>query len=270
MEENLIPAGPIDAAVCLTRGLPNGELCGAGGMLRFANGKTAGAAMLSVIVPTLNAGERLYDCLVALRSGVGTGLVEEIIVVDGGSSDDTARIARQAGAAVIASEPGRGNQLAYGALKSVGSWFLFLHGDTVLRTEWLFAVEQFIEDEANARRAGYFRFALDDNSPAARRLERMVAWRCERFGLPYGDQGLLLSRPFYGEVGGFRRLPLMEDVDLVRRIGKARLARIDVAAETSAARYRKRGYTARSLRNLTCLALYFLGVPPRTLVRLYG
>jgi rSAM/selenodomain-associated transferase 2 len=226
--------------------------------------------MLSVIVPTLNAGERLYDCLVALRSGVGSGLIEEIIVVDGGSDDDTVRIAKRGGARVERSAAGRGRQLGHGALRAVGDWFLFLHADTVLAPDWLFAVEQFVEEAGNIRRAGYFRFRLDDDNPAARRLERIVAWRSRTLGLPYGDQGLLLSRPLYADVGGFRPLPLMEDVDLVRRVGKKRLVALGVDAVTSAARYRRHGYLARSLRNLSCLGLYFLGVPPGALVRLYG
>ena len=106
--------------------------------------------------------------------------------------------------------------------------------------------------------------------PAARRLERLVAWRCRRLALPYGDQGLLLSRQLYDAFGGFRALPLMEDVDLVRRIGRARLLLIDHEVMTSAARYRRDGYLARSLRNLCCLGLYYLGLPPRLIARLYA
>ena len=86
----------------------------------------------------------------------------------------------------------------------------------------------------------------------------------------YGDQGLLIGRDFYLSLGGFRALPLMEDVDLVRRIGRRRLVILPISARTSAARWRSQGWTARSLRNVTCLSLYFLGVPPRLLYRLYG
>lgn len=225
--------------------------------------------MLSVIVPTLNAGERLYDCLRALRSGVGSGFVEEIVVVDGGSVDGTLNIARAANAKLAVCAPGRGQQLQYGALKARGSWLLFLHGDTVLDDNWLFAAEQFVETPEYLRTAGYFQFRLDDDSAAARRLERMVAWRNRKLGLPYGDQGLLISRVFYAELGGYSPIPLMEDVDLVRRIGTKRLAAIDVPAVTSAERYRRGGYLTRSLRNLCCLGLFFLGMSPEALARLY-
>ena len=83
-------------------------------------------------------------------------------------------------------------------------------------------------------------------------------------------RALLISRAFHDELGGFRALPIMEDVDMVRRIGRGRLVTLDCVARTSAARYRRAGYALRALRNLTCLTAYFLGVPPRLIVRLYG
>ena len=87
--------------------------------------------------------------------------------------------------------------------------------------------------------------------------------------IPYGDQGLLLSRRFYGQVGGYRDLPLMEDVDLVRRIGRSRLHMLPAAARTSAARYQLEGYWRRPARNLLCLGLYYLGLPPRQIAKVY-
>ncbi len=121
-----------------------------------------------------------------------------------------------------------------------------------------------------AARAGYFAFALDDTAPAARRIERLVAWRCRAFALPYGDQGLLIARALYDEIGGFAALPLMEDVDLVRRLGRRRLMPLAVPLYSSARRYRRGGYLRRPLRNLVCLALYFMRVPPRYIAWLYG
>ncbi|HYU13525.1 MAG TPA: glycosyl transferase family 2, partial [Stellaceae bacterium] len=101
-------------------------------------------------------------------------------------------------------------------------------------------------------------------------LERLVAWRCRVLALPYGDQGLLISRQLYDAVGGFAAIPLMEDVDLVRRLGRRRLAPIGATAVSSARRYRSGGYLRRPLRNLLCLSLYFAGVPPQRIARLYG
>lgn len=219
--------------------------------------------VLSVIVPTLNAARTLPATLAALGGG-------EVIVVDGGSSDGTAAIAADGGARVISAPRGRGQQLAAGADHAHGTWLLFLHADTVLGAGWRTEVETFTADPRNATRAAAFRFAVDDLSPQAQRLERLVAARGRILGLPYGDQGLLLHRDFYRSLGGFRPLPLMEDVDLVRRIGRARLAILDTPAVTSAERWRHDGWLRRSLRNLTCLGLYLAGIPPRLLVRVYG
>ena len=125
-------------------------------------------------------------------------------------------------------------------------------------------------DDGNRDKAAYFRFGLDDGSASARRLEAMVAWRSRVLALPYGDQGLLISRELYERIGGFRPLPIMEDVDIVRRLGRRRLQAMAGRALTSAAKFRRRGYLLRSTRNLFCLALFFLGVPTPLIARIYG
>lgn len=227
------------------------------------------AASLSVVIPTLNAGASLAACLGALSTAENGGLPSEIIVVDGGSTDDTVAVATAAGARQIAAPAGRGRQLAEGGRAATGDWLLFLHADTQLAAGWGRAAAVFMTAPANAERAAVFRFALRDDDSAARRLERMVAWRCRVLALPYGDQGLLIGRHFYQRLGGFKPLPLMEDVDIVRRIGRRRLTMLEATALTSAARYRH-GYLRRSARNLTCLSLYFLGVPPAAIARIYG
>lgn len=126
---------------------------------------------------------------------------------------------------------------------------------------------------ASGRRApaaAAFRFALDDDGMMPRLLESLVALRCFLFALPYGDQGLLISRKLYRELGGFRPMPLMEDVDLMRRLKRRQLVMMRSRAVTSSSRYRSEGYAARSLRNLCCMVLFFLRVPTRVLARLYG
>jgi hypothetical protein len=110
---------------------------------------------------------------------------------------------------------------------------------------------------------------VDDPSWRARLLERLVALRVFVFALPYGDQGLLIHRDFYTALGGFRPLPLMEDVDIIRRIGRRRLVTLKCAATTSSRRWREDGWVARSARNLACLALYTAGAPMERIVRLY-
>jgi rSAM/selenodomain-associated transferase 2 len=219
---------------------------------------------LSVVIPTLNAAATLSATLASLRGA------DEVIVSDGGSSDGTRDVAGRSGARIVESSSGRGRQLATGADEATGDWLLFLHADTALEPNWRGAVNRYIANPANQSRAAAFRFALDDGSAPARRLERMVAWRTNALALPYGDQGLLIKRDFYRSLGGFRALPLMEDVDLVRRIGRRRLVILPISARTSAARWQAQGWATRSLRNVACLLLYFIGVPPRLLYRLYG
>ncbi len=227
---------------------------------------------LGIVIPALNAAAGLPACLGALGEG-HESFDMDVIVADGGSTDGTTDIARDNGARVIDTPRGRGVQLAAGAATVAGDWLQFLHADTVLEPGWAAALQEFMERPDAVHRAAYFRFALDDDHPGARRIERLVAWRCRRFALPYGDQGLALSRALYDELGGFAPMPLMEDVDLVRRIarrhGKGALAGLAAAATTSAARYRSGGYWRRPGRNLFCLMLYRFGVPVETIARIY-
>jgi len=216
---------------------------------------------LAVIIPALNAARSLPATLAGLSA------VADVVVVDGGSGDGTAEIAARHGARVIAAPRGRGAQLAAGVAAAQHGWLLLLHADTRLGGGWEAAVRRHIA--AFPDRAGYCRFALDCSDPRARRLERIVAWRCRVFALPYGDQGLLIRHDLLQQVGGIRPLPLMEDVDLVRRLGRGRLRCLDAAAVTSAERWLRDGWLRRSARNLVCLSLWFAGVPPRHIARLY-
>jgi rSAM/selenodomain-associated transferase 2 len=217
---------------------------------------------LDVIVPTLNAADHLPGALAAL------GHHPNVIVCDGGSRDGTVAIARAAGARVVAAEAGRGRQLATGAAAATAPWLLFLHADTMLSDGWATAARGFMATGAD--KAAYFRLRFASTNPRARRVERLANWRSRALGLPYGDQALLITRDFYRQIGGFRPLPLMEDVDLVRRIGRHRLVALEADAVTSARRYERDGWLARPMRNLTCLGLYFAGVSPSLLRRLYG
>ncbi len=230
-------------------------------------GEGWGEGRVSVVIPTLNAAGALPAALAILQAA---SIIREVIVADGGSSDETAAHARAAGARVVVAPRGRGSQLGAGAAAATGDWLFFLHADCRLEPGWEDAVGAFLAAPKAQSRAGYFDLALDDEAPAARRLERIVAWRCRALALPYGDQGLMIARTLYDAVGGFRPLPLMEDVDLVRRLGRRHLARIGARCLASARRYRRDGYFRRPLRNLLCLSLYFAHVPPERIVRLYG
>jgi rSAM/selenodomain-associated transferase 2 len=224
---------------------------------------------LSVIVPTLDAAAVLPAALHSLVEARRCGVLREVVIADGGSRDETVAIASAWGARVVSAPRGRGAQLVAGAAAASGAWLFFLHADTRLTPGWALSVAAFLGEDGNCDRAGYLRFRLDDDAAAARRIEAAVAWRCRHLALPYGDQGLLVAAALYRALGGFRPLPLMEDVDLVRRLGRRRLVPLALDAVTSAARYRRDGYMLRPLRNLCCLGLYFLGLPPRLILPLY-
>jgi rSAM/selenodomain-associated transferase 2 len=226
--------------------------------------------MISVVIPALDAGPVLGPTLAALAPARATGLVGEVLVVDGGSVDDTAAIAEAAGARVARSARGRGVQLGVGAAEARGDWLLFLHADTCLSEGWDAEAARFVRAPGNVMRAAVFELAFDSPASAARRIERLVAWRTRALGLPYGDQGLLISRTFLTAIGGYRPLVLMEDVDLVRRVGRRRLDVLPARAITSARRYERDGWLARPARNLMCLTLWRLGLPPSLIARLYG
>lgn len=217
--------------------------------------------MISAVIPTLNAATTLSACLASVSAA------DEIVVADGGSTDGSLAIAEGSGAAVTVCSRGRGAQLDAGALAATGDWLLFLHADTVLAPGWREAADLHIASRPGE--AAFFRFRLDSGDRRARLIEAGVALRVALLRLPYGDQGLLVSRSLYRAVGGFRPLPLMEDVDIVRRIGRARLRPLPVDAVTSARRWRQDGWARRSARNLLCLGLYAAGVSPTRIAALY-
>ncbi|HYJ81336.1 MAG TPA: TIGR04283 family arsenosugar biosynthesis glycosyltransferase [Allosphingosinicella sp.] len=216
--------------------------------------------MISVVIPALNAAATLGPCLAALDDA------DEVVVVDGGSTDDTAALAESLGARLVRSPRGRGVQLAAGAAAADGDWLLFLHADTRLAPGWRAEAERHLARHSG--KAACFRFRLDAGERRARLVEAGVALRVRLFGLSYGDQGLLVPRRLYDEVGGYRPLPLMEDVDLVRRLG--RIGSLDVDAVTSAERWRSGGWLRRSARNLLCLACWRCGMSAERVARLYG
>lgn len=227
--------------------------------------------MISVVIPTRNAEHRLAATLTALVPAVVDGTVREVIIVDCGSSDATAAIAESAGARVIQAPEGRGIQMNTGAKEARHPWLLFLHADTVLEAGWREEAASFIEHVDTGRRrpsAAAFRFALDDPGFGARVVEWGVGLRCLLCAMPYGDQGLLISRRLYDEVGGYKSVALFEDVDFVRRIGGRRLTMLQARASTDAARYRT-GYIHRVLRNWTCLLFYYFGASGERLKKMY-
>ena len=223
-------------------------------------------APISVIIPTLNAARTLPGCAASLMEGLDAGLIREVIVSDGGSTDDTAAIARSLGAEVLTGPPSRGGQLGRGCAAGQGDWLLILHADTQLARGWAEAVAAHLEQPSAG--PAYFRLAF---RAAGLRPALVAGWanlRASLFGLPYGDQGLLLRREDYERAGGYPDQPLMEDVALVRALDKP-LTELPVQALTSAERYQRGGWLRRGARNLWTLLRYVLGADPEALAVRY-
>lgn len=229
--------------------------------------------MISVIIPTLNDEAHLAEALTALVPAAVEGLVREVIIADGGSSDRTLEIADGAGAEVVGAGAGRGARLRAGAERARQPWLLFLNADTVLEAGWEREASLHIERVQNGRRkatAATFRLALDDDGALARVVERLAALRTALLKLPRGDQGLLVSRALYAETGGFLALPVLEDVDLGRRIGRRRMSVLAARALTVGEPMARKGSIARMVRAELQLWLHVLGLPVATIASLTG
>lgn len=224
--------------------------------------------MLSIVIPTLNSANELDRSFNSLMPALMDDMIKEVIIVDSGSSDETKTIAEAAGAKLINSEPNRGLQLSIGAQEASADWLLFLHADTELEANWHQEVRAFIQATESGEKTAAFRFALNDKSIWARLLTVFVALRCRFFKLPYGDQALLISRHHYRSIGGHSPLPLMEDVDIIRRLENP-VTILKSRAITSAVRYKKDGYLKRCFKNLTCLNAYYRGVNINEIKQLY-
>ena len=226
-------------------------------------------APLSIVIPAFNAEAVLPLCLASLMPGLEAGLIREVILVDGGSEDQTRRLAEGAGASVhTAPEKGRAAQLRHGFAEARGEWLLFLHADTALSRDWAERAKTHIAERKD--KAAAFTLAYRSDHPMAKIVARRANWRARALGLPYGDQGLLISRKLYQDVGGYPDTPFMEDVKIVRALGKKRLSILSAEARTDAAKYDRDGWRKRSWRNAILVTRYFLGASPEKLAKSYS
>ncbi len=224
-------------------------------------------APVSAVIPTLEAAGRIGPCLAALAEGAVEGVLREVVIADGGSSDAIAEVAEAVGARLVTAPRGRGTQLRAGIAEASADWLLVVHADTVLAPGWSAPVLAHIA--AGEGRAAYGRLRFESTATMARVTERWANLRSRLFAMPYGDQGLLIHRSLYDAVGGYPAQPLFEDVEIARRLGRARLAPLEVVATTSPERYEREGWMLRGARNMVIVTRYLMGGDPERLSRRY-
>ncbi len=228
---------------------------------------TPDGPLVTVVIPVLDDTTALTSLLPTLPVDPAV----QIVVVDGGDGHDHPSDAlreRHPEIEWIGSVRGRGVQMNAGAKRARGRWLLFLHADTRLGAGWVDLLRRL--DDHRSIVGGSFRFALDSGSRWARWIERGVRLRVRWFDLAYGDQALFARREVFGEIGGYTDLPLMEDVDFIRRLRRrGRLEHADVPALTSARRWERDGWIRRIVENIALILLFLAGWSPARLARRY-
>jgi len=217
--------------------------------------------LISVIIPTLNDEATLVRTLSSLVPAVVEGLVREVIIADGGSEDATLEIAESTGCRIVSTDANRGLQLWQGCREAKGDWLMILHPDSQLTEGWMSHAQAHIRQ--HPLRAGYFRLAFDDPSGFARLWAEVVAFNARWLALPTGDHGLLLSRPLYDAVGGYKERVVYEDLGMDLALGRARLRAIPAALVTNGERFRKGSWYLSLVTKSARLVMYGLGFPPK-------
>lgn len=220
---------------------------------------------ISVIIPAINEQRGVGRAVEhALRAGA-----DQVLCVDGGSSDQTRKIARQAGATVVRTAAGRALQQRAGAARAEGDVLVFVHADNWLGTETLHQIRE-LQIPPQAIWYGAFEQAIDARGLAYRGLEWGNALRVRWFGLPYGDQAIFMSRWTWEHSGGFPEVPLLEELILCRRLRReAKPLLLPGPVHVDARRWQQRGVLRQTLRNWRILLGYAAGQSPERLARLY-
>ena len=200
-------------------------------------------APISIVIPTLNSQNTVRKTLASLFEGIEAGIVRELIVVDGGSTDQTREIVEECGGIFISSEASRGYQLKKGVNLAKGDFIFVLHSDSVLEPGWSEIVKKYFNKDA----AYYCKLSFD-----------II------FNLPYGDQGLLIPRKLLMENGSYSPIPIMEDVELALRF-QGKLFRMPIVITTSSRKYRKNGWLRQGTKNIVRLLRFLLGADPNNL-----
>ncbi len=220
---------------------------------------------ISIIIPAINEADNIANTI----ESIGPGNKKEVIVVDGGSNDDTVGIAKSLGARVITGTPPRARQMNRGADQATGDVLVFLHADTRLPEKF----EEFVFNSFKQHKmvAGAFEFRMDSPIPSLRLIERLANWRSRYLKMPYGDQAIFILSKVFHQIGGFPDIPIMEDFELVRRLRKqGNIIILPVPVFTSPRRWQNFGILKTTLINQLVIAAYVMGIAPEGIARWYG
>lgn len=220
---------------------------------------------ISIIIPVFRETGMIHRTL----GDLGRPAETEVIVVDGDPQGETLRLIQRSDIIRVVSRKGRGVQMNAGARQATGEILLFLHADTRLPPEGLNRIRAALADSAVV--GGAFDLGIDSNRPIFRLLERTASIRSRLTRVPYGDQAIFLRKHFFREIGGFREIPIMEDVDLMRRVKRTgrSIVFLNARVRTSARRWEKEGIIRGTLRNWFLVLLFLAGAAPGRLARYY-
>jgi rSAM/selenodomain-associated transferase 2 len=227
-------------------------------------GQNLGTATISIIIPTLDEARNIKTAILSTGFAIATTKPSrnvEVIVVDGGSQDDTVEIVQSLGVKFISSSPGRAMQMNAGAVAASGDILLFLHADTRLPAGFDAMIPTALQQPRTV--AGAFNLRIDASSWGIRLVEWGVNWRSHFLQMPYGDQAIFITKEVFEKIGRFPELPIMEDFELIRRLKSIGIiAIIPTPVVTSARRWLQKGIFQTTLINQIVIIAYLLGVSP--------
>ena len=226
--------------------------------------KKINSNQVTVVIPTYNSEKTIETTLNSIYK-----YFNKIIIVDADSCDLTIQMSKKYNIKIIKSLKGRGPQLILGAEHAATDWIFFLHSDTIIKKNNIIDINQFITNTLNNNKAASFKIKFNTNNIWSNLLSILVNIRSKYLKLPYGDQGLLISKSFYKNIGGYKNIPIMEDVEIIRAIGFRNIKILNSYIITDAARFENQGWIYRPMINLFCLTLYFLGFNINNINKIY-